>query len=184
VKLIRLSGLAVTPWKNGGGTTTEIAVFPPDTDFGTFEWRLSMANVASDGPFSQFPGIDRTLTVIEGKGLRLVVDGAPPIDLTPRSAPLAFAGDVPTTASLIDGPIRDLNVMTRRGRWMHAVSRILAGEAIAPAPLTLIVSLGEAVIAQRDVRAQLAFGDVARLEGSGADLLAGTALATRLWPAG
>ncbi len=63
------------PWKNGGGETVEIAVFPEGAGFKDFGWRISLASVASDGPFSAFPGIDRTLTVIDGVGIDLVVDG-------------------------------------------------------------------------------------------------------------
>ena len=32
-----------------------------------------MARVASDGPFSEFPGIDRTLAVVKGSGLVLTI---------------------------------------------------------------------------------------------------------------
>jgi uncharacterized protein len=39
------------PWKNGGGETTEIAVFPPGASLDAIAWRLSMASVAADGPF-------------------------------------------------------------------------------------------------------------------------------------
>ncbi|MBM7325185.1 HutD family protein, partial [Agrobacterium sp. S2] len=48
------------PWKNGGGVTTEIIVHPAKASMADFDWRISMANVAQDGPFSIFPGVDRT----------------------------------------------------------------------------------------------------------------------------
>ncbi|TIV73619.1 MAG: HutD family protein, partial [Mesorhizobium sp.] len=72
--------------------------------------------VETSGPFSSFAGIDRTLSVLEGEGIVLDIAGRAPALLTADSAPLAFAGDVPTSAALISGPITDLNVMTRRGR--------------------------------------------------------------------
>ena len=59
------------PWKNGGGTTAEIAAFPDGAGFNAFDWRISLAEVASDGPFSAFPGIDRTLMLVEGARLAL-----------------------------------------------------------------------------------------------------------------
>ncbi len=63
------------PWKNGGGVTVEIAIHPQGASVDDFDWRVSMATVASDGPFSVFPGIDRTLSVLEGDGILLDVEG-------------------------------------------------------------------------------------------------------------
>ena len=51
------------PWKNGGGVTSELARSPQADEF---DWRLSVAEVATDGPFSQFPGIDRLLVLLSG----------------------------------------------------------------------------------------------------------------------
>jgi uncharacterized protein len=134
--VIRLSDLKPTPWKNGGGITTEISAHPVGSDVETFDWRISMASVAKSGPFSLFPGIERTLTVIEGIGLVLDVAAHGTKVLDARSPPLTFPGDVPTSATLQNGPIVDLNVMTRRGRATHAVERITIDEG---APSTLIV---------------------------------------------
>lgn len=122
--LYRASEHKRMPWKNGGGETVEITVFPPDASVDNFDWRISMATVASDGPFSMFPGIDRTLSILDGHGMSLSIDGQEPVLLTRSSPPLAFAADVPVAARLIDGPIMDLNVMTRRGRYRHSVERI------------------------------------------------------------
>ncbi len=63
------------PWKNGGGHTTEIAAFPAGAGLASFVWRVSIADVLQDGPFSPFPGIDRTLVLLEGEGMRLSGDG-------------------------------------------------------------------------------------------------------------
>jgi uncharacterized protein len=120
------------PWKNGGGETAEIAVFPHGAGLEDFGWRLSMARVAADGPFSSFPGIERTLTVLEGEGMRLTVDGVEHL-LTPESAPLRFPGDAPASAALLGGVVTDLNVMTRRGAFCHEVRRVAlaAGERVS-----------------------------------------------------
>lgn len=59
------------PWKNGGGTTVEIASAPGDADLDTFVWRVSVAEVARDGPFSAFPGVDRVIALVRGSGMRL-----------------------------------------------------------------------------------------------------------------
>ena len=109
------------PWKNGGGETIEIAVEPAGAGLDDFAWRLSMAKVERDGPFSLFAGIDRTLCLLEGEGMRLAVDGAMPIELTLASPPFSFPGDAAAGAALIAGPIVDLNVMTRRRRLAHRV---------------------------------------------------------------
>ena len=44
--------------------------------------------------------------------------------LTAASAPFAFPADAPCTGRLVGGPVTDLNVMTRRGRFGHAVHRL------------------------------------------------------------
>jgi len=89
-----------------------------------FDWRISMADVATSGPFSPFAGIDRTLAVIRGSGLVLTVGTDPPITLSTNSDPVFFLGDTPTSAQLLAGAIRDLNVMTRRGRFNHQLTKI------------------------------------------------------------
>jgi environmental stress-induced protein Ves len=111
------------PWKNGGGETAEIATFPPNADLATFGWRVSTATVGSDGPFSIFPGVDRTLCVLSGNGVSLAVGSGEPAVLHVDAAPFSFPADMSAAARLVDGPITDLNVMTRRATWRHAVSR-------------------------------------------------------------
>lgn len=110
------------PWKNGGGETIEIARFPEEADLGTFDWRISMATVAADGPFSTFPGIDRTLAVLTGSGLFLQIGASEEALLRVESEPLAFPADVATSARLVAGPITDLNLMTRRATHRHTLT--------------------------------------------------------------
>lgn len=112
------------PWKNGGGVTTEIAVFPEDASLGDFEWRVSTAHVGTDGPFSSFPGIDRTLAVLNGGGIRLAFAEGEAVMLDRGSQPFAFDADRAVTGELPAGTIDDLNVMSRRGRWSHRVERL------------------------------------------------------------
>lgn len=176
MKLIRFADLTPKPWKNGGGTTTEIAVSPEGAGFDDFDWRLSVAEVASDGPFSLFPGIDRTLTVIEGEGLVMTVEGRGMVTLTAASAPLSFPGDVPVSASLAKGPIRDFNVMTRRGRFGHQVTRhdLAAGRLALPqGDLRLVVALGAGSIRHDWTTIEFAFGDVVVFETNDAGSIEG-----------
>lgn len=124
MRVLRASDYREMPWKNGGGTTTEIAVSPVGAGLEDFDWRISMARVDGGGPFSLFSGIDRTLSILEGAGIFLNVGGRIPFGLTARSEPLSFPADEETHATLIGGPVTDLNVMTRRGRASHTVERI------------------------------------------------------------
>jgi environmental stress-induced protein Ves len=123
MRILRAENYRRMKWKNGGGETAEIAVSPDSAGLDDFDWRVSMATVVSDGPFSSFPGVDRTLSILEGEGIVLRVEGRIPIGLTSRSSPLTFPADVATSAALIAGPITDLNVMTRRGRYRHRLVR-------------------------------------------------------------
>lgn len=111
------------PWKNGGGETMEIAIDPPEASLAAFGWRISLAQVDSSGPFSRFPGIDRTLSILKGEGLELAVEGYSPVTLGRESEPFKFPGDTPTIATLLRGPVTDLNVMTRRGLHRHTMER-------------------------------------------------------------
>jgi len=133
------AGRVASPWKNGGGTTCEIACFPEGAGLSDFDWRVSIAEVASDGPFSHFPGIDRTLCILAGTGIFLDVGGRLQ-KLTPRSMPFRFSGDAASSARLLDGPINDLNVMSRRGICEHRVLRLGGGEGRA-AEITAALSL-------------------------------------------
>ncbi len=126
MKIVRASECRTTAWKNGGGSTTEIAVAPPGASLDDFDWRVSMARVACDGPFSEFAGIDRTLAIVKGGGLTLAIGDAVPVMLDGNSEPIRFPGDTPTSARLLAGEIIDLNVMTRRGRFEHGLQRIRA----------------------------------------------------------
>ncbi|MCW6510141.1 HutD/Ves family protein [Lichenifustis flavocetrariae] len=124
VRVIRAAECRRMPWKNGGGETIEIAVHPEGAGLEDFDWRLSAARVATDGPFSTFPGVDRTLAILEGVGLELRVGEDAPVLLRRETLPYAFPADEPTEAQLLEGPITDLNVMTRRGRIVHTVQRL------------------------------------------------------------
>ncbi len=121
MRVIKSAEQRVMPWKNGGGSTTEIAVWPVGAGLGDFAWRVSTALVARDGPFSLFEGVDRTLTVLDGGPLGLTFADGRIVSLDTASAPFAFAGDAAVQGAVGGQPVRDLNVMTRRGVWRHGV---------------------------------------------------------------
>jgi len=115
------------PWKNGAGLTREIAFGGPSA--AEFDWRISVAEVAHDAPFSAFPGIDRCITLLQGAGMRLRADdGHLDHTLSTPLAPFCFSGDMPLTATLLGGACSDFNVMTRRGRCRSEVD-VLRGTA-------------------------------------------------------
>ena len=141
MRIIRAADCLVMPWKNGGGTTTEIAVAPEGASLNDFDWRISMAHVGQDGPFSSFPGIDRTLSVLTGAGIILAFGDGKRIRLDRGSAPYPFAADRAVEGLLVDGAIDDLNVMSRRGRWRHRVERLSgAGSLNATEGLLVLVA--------------------------------------------
>jgi hypothetical protein len=115
------------PWRNGGGTTTEI--WKATSPAGEMFWRLSIADVASDGPFSEFPGIDRWIMVIQGNGMELKIDELGTKRLDRLFEPLFFPGDAKTDCRLLDGPIRDFNFMVARrfGKGSLQVLDLAAG---------------------------------------------------------
>ena len=122
-----LADIVPTPWKNGGGATREIACWPAGTGLDSFDWRISVATIAADGAFSVFAGIDRSITLLSGDGVRLHGEhGTHRLDQP--LVPFAFAGETPIRATLLGGASEDFNVMTRRGRcradvkvWRYAV---------------------------------------------------------------
>lgn len=124
MQMLRAADYRIMPWKNGAGSTTEIAVSPEGSALDDFDWRISMARVDAAGAFSLFPEIDRTLLVLDGAGMVLNTTGHGIAELDRDAAPYAFPGDSETDATLIGGPIVDLNIMSRRGRVRHSVKRV------------------------------------------------------------
>ncbi|CDZ42175.1 HutD family protein [Neorhizobium galegae] len=148
MKILRASDYKRMPWKNGGGETVEIAVHPAGTSIEDFDWRISMASVASDGPFSSFPDVDRTLAILSGDGIDLTVDGDTSVTLTRSSEPYPFAADRPVFATLVNGVTTDLNVMTRRGRFSHRVIRQPTPVSLRPSAfLRFVLATGKHTIA-------------------------------------
>lgn len=118
------------PWKNGGGVTHEIARHAVGEGW---QWRISIAEVGADGPFSLFPGMTRILTVIDGAGIDLLsADGLMEARLY---RPVFFPGDLDVTARLVGGPIRNLNLIYDA----HAVE---AAVQVVLGPATLTCAAG------------------------------------------
>ena len=95
------------PWRNGGGTTTEIAIAPEGASVSgeRFLYRVSIADVASDGPFSRFEGYDRHIMLLAGAGMTLDCGTHGRIELAPFE-PRSFSGDWEVTGTLVGGAVR------------------------------------------------------------------------------
>ncbi len=127
------------PWRNGQGSTTELAREDADTPAGFF-WRISRADVVSSGPFSEFPGVDRWLMLITGLGI--VLDFADAREtLTEPHGVIRFPGDVPTKCQLIDGPCMDLNIMVARDLGSAAIFRHNINVRTAAASRSIFLAL-------------------------------------------
>jgi environmental stress-induced protein Ves len=114
-RVLRAADYRRMRWKNGGGWTTELLAHPPVSDVGAaFDWRISIAEIESDGAFSTFPGCDRYIALLDGFGMDLTFDAAPAQRLDRRLHFVHFAGEWQTHGRLISGPVRDFNVIVRR----------------------------------------------------------------------
>jgi uncharacterized protein len=132
VRHLRFAEYRVAPWKNGKGVTREIASSAVSMGAASVrseasaDWRVSMATVAEDAPFSRFPGMTRTLGVVDGVGIELTTDGySRPIHV--GDEPAVFPGDVPAAARPLDGPAVNLNLIVNPARILGRMSAIRAG---------------------------------------------------------
>ncbi|HBM1810538.1 TPA: HutD family protein, partial [Acinetobacter baumannii] len=107
IELIRADQYTKMLWKNGAGFTLEIARSQGEADF---EWRISMADVTTSGPFSLFPNKQRIISVLDGQGMVLHVDNLPAKKLKQGDI-FAFHGESQVQSELVDGAIRDLNLI-------------------------------------------------------------------------
>ena len=124
MRRIARSAYRSVPWKNGYGTSLDVArAAGPEP-----RWRISLANIEFPGPFSDFSGYDRTIVVVKGSGCVLQFDDGEAITLDPLE-PYPFRGERAVRAGLLDGPVEAFNVMTRRTECEH---RVVAHYPAAP----------------------------------------------------
>ncbi len=106
MEILRYDDLVPRPWKNGGGITREIATGELN---GTPVFRISRADVAQDGAFSDFAGLVRILTVVSESGMRL--DHATGTMHARPWHPVRFDGALPVFARLEADGLTDLNLI-------------------------------------------------------------------------
>lgn len=136
--LLRAATRERRPWKNGGGRTSDVVVFPAGSGLDDFAWRISIADVEADGPFSVFPMAERHIVILAGT-LRQRFDDRDRI-LSAGDAPFSFPGAAPVTGHPVDGPARDLNLMVRTDRCDGHLRIIAPGQARAGSPVTIVVA--------------------------------------------
>jgi uncharacterized protein len=161
MRLLPARNRVAQPWKNGGGITREVAAWPEGADFDTFDWRVSIAEVASAEPFSRFEGIDRTLAVLQGR-MRLTFPERV-LELDSASAPLAFPGEVPCEGEPLGGAVIDLNLMVRRGKVCGRMERVSGTRAATGK--TLVVARAATVLRIDGETQSLAPLDAVLLDG-------------------
>jgi environmental stress-induced protein Ves len=148
--IIRAADTKTQPWKNGMGTTREIARFPTDAGNDDFQWRVSVAEVNSAAPFSAFPGIDRQIALLDGEGFTMTLDGQHTHALTTPFAPFAFAGEAHVDVAMAGGATRDFNLMVRRA-WGkgHVHVQTQAGSYV-PDPSCVLVYVARGTVTSID----------------------------------
>ncbi|MGN6738897.1 HutD/Ves family protein [Dyella sp.] len=137
-RILRSDELVPVPWRNGQGVTRELAIAPPGADTDDFLWRVSLADVVGPAPFSLFPGVDRSIVLIDGAGFRMTLDGTQEHDLTTPCVPFAFPGEAAVAVALAGGPTRDFNLMLRRGRVVGGID-VWRGPSVHDCPADLVL---------------------------------------------
>jgi environmental stress-induced protein Ves len=124
LRVIRKSSFTAVPWKNGGGITHEVMRLP---SAGEFLCRVSVAEIAQSGPFSDFTGYARTMVLLRGAGIRLTFAGREVAALREVGDCVDFDGATPTECELLSGPCTDFNFMVTKSirgvrAWVERLS--------------------------------------------------------------
>ena len=162
VSLVRNASLPVSLWPNGAGRKADVASGDG--------WSVSFAWLDADAPFSDMPGIDRTITLVQGPGFTLDIIGQPSIEAYTPFLPKSFDGGASTRCRIV-GPSRVLNVMTANGRLRHIVSitsqptpdMLAAREAEAR---FIVLLQGDATVLDQDASFALDLLDAVQLDGA------------------
>lgn len=173
MRIVRAADYRKMPWKNGGGVTREVALAPAPASLSDapFLWRISLATIRASGPFSPFPGIDRTIVALSGNSINLWADGHHAACLDALGEPFAFPGEAEIDARIDEGETTDLNIMTLRGHAGHEMERLAwSGKLavtgrhattaiIATSPVTLVDAEGRHDLAAEDTILDIDLGE-------------------------
>ena len=163
-----------TPWKNGGGVTTDIADdYAPGAAPGSWSgmlWRFGRTNIVTPGPFSDLSGFDRILTVIGGRGLTLEVEGGAALDVREPYRPVRFRGEDRIVSRLEAGPVAVLNLLADRSAYAIDVAILSGGDArVLDSAISIVYALEDSAVAIGE-RYALAADEALRIDGAGRTL--------------
>lgn len=128
----RIADIASEPWRNGGGFTKTLAAKPD-------RWRVSLAEIQRDGPYSRFEGISRISLVLRGGGVRL--EHANTVVTLLSAEAVEYDGAPAWQATLIDGPVTALNVMFPASHPKPRVAAVSSTTNVQPGCKAVIVAL-------------------------------------------
>ena len=159
------------PWKNGLGVQYEIMCdgsLPDD-----WTWRLSTADITQDVPFSIFPGVNREFCVADGNGVVLAINGVE--HRCELGSITKFRGDDEVYATLIDGPMKALNLMVRDGAKEKHLQVVRAGGSLVLNSQCVLVSIiEEAILDMSTGEVAMDHLDAVLLSGNGSHVARGT----------
>ena len=172
IKIIRRSSFTAKPWKNGGGITHEAIREPPTGD--AFLWRVSVAQIDSSGPFSDFAGYLRKMVLLRGRGISLEFGNGERCALRSVGDCVEFDGAMSARCELLDGPCVDFNLMVSKSlRTAARIERLSGPKPVAAidGETTLIFAVQDPLLLHnRGESARLEPWDLAILKGCSAHL--------------
>lgn len=150
LRVFALDSLPDEPWRNGGGRTRTISVWPAgeladDASGGVgWQWRLSVATIERDGDFSSFAGVDRISMLVSEGGLAVHMAGGAPLTLSRPGQSITYPGESPARSHLLDAekPVSLLNVMTRRDASRASVRAVSGPATLSAQALAVLVMSG------------------------------------------
>lgn len=172
-RILRAGDYRRERWRNGAGWTRQVHAQAATVAGADWDWRLSIAEIDADAPFSAFPGVDRELVLLQGNGLRLRFDDGELRELQPPHDRLRFAGERALVGELVDGPTVDFNLMWRRDAidaqlWHRPLVGSMVVFAEPRETWALYLLAGQARFADDSGLDALAAGDTALLPGGDA----------------
>ena len=140
IEIISPQHFKTVPWKNGKGETIELSISEGGT-LEKFDWRISIASVVEDGPFSDFSGYERTLILVKGNGVSLQHDGRGVTRLSNLLDVATFDGCSKTSGILHSGPINDFNIISDKKKYQVAVHTYVERQEVSLRPAYLIFTI-------------------------------------------
>lgn len=127
--LKRADTLTASRWRNGAGSTVELFSGP---DAEAPDWRLSIARIAAEAPYSDFAGYARGQVLLAGGPLTLWQDSAILAQLDAPADRVQFDGAIALRARP-ETPASVANTFARSGWLLNAWLRPLLGTMMLPA---------------------------------------------------